>query len=127
MNLIELISILAFVDFILTGIWIYRWRLSKNVIKFKYQIPINLIESNPLLRITIKELGFTTGLLFGYSLLFLIQIALAKLHWILGLIVILILLWTIWNHHKNNLKTSNKQIIKITLAYNKKMRENKNG
>lgn len=123
MEIVLIISILALIDFILTLIWVYRWRSSKYVKQFNNKIPLNLIEANPIINHLSYSFGIYGGIFSGYCILFLIQIALGSFHAITGFLVILVLLWAIRGHIKNNLKTSNKHIIKMTIAYNEKLRE----
>jgi len=113
--------LLALTDYLLTVFWIYRWNSSIYVRQFKYKLPIELIESNPVIRYTSKHFGLYPGVVVGYALLFTVQIALLNLNVLLGLVVMFILAWAIQGHIKNNLNTSNKHIIKITMEYNKQL------
>lgn len=121
------ICILALTDLILTVFWVYRWNSSKYVSMFKHKIPFRLIEANPIVRYFVenREKGSSLyiPIFFGYAVVFMIQLLLLAVHWILGAIVFGFLLGAIVLHVVNNIKTSNKHIIKMTVAYNKKMRE----
>jgi len=117
--------LLALTDYFLTMFWIHRWNTSPYIKHFKHKLPISLIESNPIIRYTTKHFGLYIGTTIGYSFIFLVQIALLNLNVLLGLVVLFILAWAIQGHIKNNINTSNKHIIKMTLEYNQQLRRRK--
>lgn len=121
---IRLILIFAFIDFLLTLLWIYRWRSASYLKIFKKRIPVKLFEANIIVNHFIKNFGLYPGATLGYFLVVTIQIALANLHWIMAWIIFMILIWAILGHIKNNLTTTEKYIVKITKAYNKKLERN---
>lgn len=120
--MIQLLIVLAAMDLILTIVWIYRWHSAAYVRKFKHKIPLRLIEANPIIRMTTGQLGYV-GTVAGYAFVFLIQVALFQLHWILANIVIIILILANGIHVKNNIKTSNEHIIKVTKKYNEVLKK----
>ena len=115
---IKLILILALVDFILTVFWIYRWQSSKNLEKSKKRIPIKDIEANPIIRKTIEKFGLYPGVVLGYFMVLIIQIALAKLHYVAAWIVVVVLSLAIISHIVNNYTTTNRYIKKLTKKFN---------
>ncbi len=125
-TVIELILMLALVDFILTVLWIYRWQSSKFLKKFKRRIPIKDIEANPIIRHIIEKFGLYPGVVLGYLIVLIIQIALAKLHYVVAWIVVAVLILAIISHIVNN-TTTNKYIEKLTKKYNSILETKKTG
>ncbi len=131
---IRLILSLASIDFVLTLFWVYRWQSSKFLRKFKLRVPIRLIEANPIINHTIKSFGVYPGLVLGYAIVLMIQILLAGVRnvetwrWLeicaigLSWFIVAVLLGAVIGHVRNNITTNNGHIIKMTRAYNKKMK-----
>lgn len=123
--LVYLLIILASFDFLLTLIWVHRWRHSKYVRQFKHKIPMKLIEANPII-VKLADANASIHSFFsifiGYAFVFLIQLALLSLHWILAFLVIAVLVWAITIHIRNNIRTTNRYIIQMTIEYNKAKR-----
>lgn len=127
-NILKILIILAVTDYFLTIFWVWRWNDSPGVRKFKHKIPFKLIEANPLIRSIVentKNYGLYFGITVGYAIIFLLQLGLYALHWVLGSLVCAFLLGAIFLHWFNNMNTQNEKIIKITKAYNDKLKEKK--
>jgi len=119
--------ILAITDYLLTMLWNFRWADSAYVAHFRYKIPFRLIEANPVIRYLVKTGGENNRYFMittGYVLVFVLQLVLLDLHWVLGLFVCGTLAAANGVHIVNNLKTSNKHIIAVTMKYNERMRKN---
>ena len=118
---IRLILSLALIDFVLTLFWIYRWQSASFLKKFKLRVPLKLIEANPIVRHGIEKFGLYPGATLGYAFVFMIQILLAGIHFVVAWIIVAILLGAVVAHIKNNITTNNGHIIKMTKAYNKEI------
>lgn len=121
--ILPILSVLASIDFLLTLFWVYRWKGSKSK-KFKKTVPLKLIEANPIINSFANYFESPlVGILFGYMVVFVLQISLIGLLEILYIPIFIYLIIAIVGHIKNNLKTSDKYIIDITKEYNKRTRK----
>lgn len=126
-TLLITLCVLASLDYVLTIFWIYRWNSTPDIRKLKHKLPLKLIEANPIIQSIAemnKSFGLYVGVTLGYSVVFLIQVSLLALHWIIGLIVCVFLLGAVLLHLFNNLNTTNEHIAKIVVAYDKVRRDN---
>lgn len=109
--LIILIMSLSIADLILTGYYIYKYK------KWQPEKPYKLMELNPLLVFLWTKLGFWIGMFVGSVIILTLNFIVAKYaHWLVGLLVLGVLIYTMFNHI-NNLTLLSQLITKYPSGY----------
>ena len=109
--LIILIMSLSIADLVLTGYYILKYK------KWQPEKPYKLMELNPLLVFLWNKLGFWIGMFVGSVVILTLNFIVAKYaHWLVGLLVLGVLIYTMFNHI-SNLALLGKLIIKYPSGY----------
>jgi hypothetical protein len=94
--LIIVVMSLCITDLVMTAYYVHTYR------KWQPNKPYKLIELNPVLVFLWNNLGFVIGMIVGSILLLTLNFLIAKnTYWIIPIILIGYLVWTIINHFKN--------------------------
>ena len=87
---------LCIADLLLTAFYVYRYK------QWQPNKPYKLIELNPILVFLWNNLGFTMGMIVGSIILLTLNFIIAKnAYWMIPLVLIGFLVFTLFNHAKN--------------------------
>lgn len=93
---IILIMGLCIADLVLTGYYVYEYR------KWQPNKPYKLIELNPILVFLWEKMGFWIGMLVASVIILSLNFIVSKYaHWLVVLLLLGFLIFTIFNHIKN--------------------------
>ena len=105
------IMVLCVLDLALTYYYIHTYK------KWQPNKPYKLMEMNPLLVFLWNKFGLHIGMFIGAVIILALNYIVGKeAHWSIGIILFLVLCWTMYNHY-NNIDLLNKLIEKYPSGY----------
>ena len=94
--LIILVMSLSIIDLSVTAYYVNKYK------KWQPEKPYKLIELNPVLVYLWNNLGFIIGMIVGSIIILVLNFLIAKnVYWIIPVIIICIMIWSILNNFKN--------------------------